>query len=461
MSSVQDSKSRPAFLEVSLQRAKTVAASSPAWLHALRQGAHERLAAMEVPTTANEEWRFTRLRALNDVAFGQQATAGALSAARLEGLTYAASAPATLVFVNGQYRAELSRVDGAVEGVKLGSLRTLAESDSAVREVVCKHLGALRWYEADLFATLNLATFEDGAVVLVGRNVDMPTPVHILHVHTPGAERPYVDSLRHVVVAAEGSRLQLVEEHLGLGQGAYLNNVYTDVHVGPNAQVHHVKVQRDSLEAFHVGRNAVSLQRDCQYKSVTVTLGARLSRHDAYTLYQGENIDSTLDGLAYVRGQQVADTHTAIDHALPHSRSFQVHKCVVDDSAHTVFNGKIFVREGAQQISSKQLNQNLILSSRGHVDTKPQLEILAHDVVCTHGATVGQLEEEQYFYLLSRGLEPSSARSLLTYAFAAEVIEAIAVDEVRLRLEALLLAMASQGREPLLHGAKSEAGHGQ
>jgi Fe-S cluster assembly protein SufD len=172
-------------------------------------------------------------------------------------------------------------------------------------------------------------------------------------------------------------------------------------------------------------------------------MGAALSRNDSYALYEGTNIDCTLDGLAYVRGTQVADTHTAIDHARPHSRSYQLHKCIADEQAHTVFNGKIFVRKDAQQTKSEQLNQNLLLSKKAHIDTKPQLEILADDVVCSHGATVGQLEDDQLFYLLSRGVDPTSARNLLTYAFAAEVIETITVDSLRKQLEAIVLTQAT------------------
>ncbi|MFU8806480.1 MAG: Fe-S cluster assembly protein SufD, partial [Bradymonadaceae bacterium] len=233
--------------------------------------------------------------------------------------------------------------------------------------------------------------------------------------------------------------------YVGVEEGPYFHNVVNEVFVGANAKVEHFKVQRDGLESFHIARNIVNLASDSHYVSTAVTLGAQLSRNDSYALYEGTNIDCNLDGLAFVKGKQVADTHTAIDHARPHSRSYQLHKCIADESAHTIFNGKIFVRKDAQQTKSEQLNQNLLLSKRASIDTKPQLEILADDVVCSHGATVGQLEDEQFFYLMSRGIDEKSAKQLLTYAFAAEVIETITVDSLRLSLEEMVLEQATSG----------------
>jgi Fe-S cluster assembly protein SufD len=205
--------------------------------------------------------------------------------------------------------------------------------------------------------------------------------------------------------------------------------------VGENARAQHTKLQQESHAAFHIAHCAVTLARGADYISDTVTLGARLSRHNLHVLQAAEGTHCALDGLALISGRQLADTHTYMDHAKPHGTSRQLHKCIVGDAAHAVFNGKVLVREGAQLTDSAQSSRNLLLSGKAHVDTKPQLEIFADDVKCAHGATVGQLDAEEVFYLRSRGLDEAEAKSLLTYAFAAEIIDKIPVASLARRLK--------------------------
>jgi len=259
----------------------------------------------------------------------------------------------------------------------------------------------------------------------------------LLHVSTQPESAAYP---RCLVIAEAGAGCTLIEDYVGLGDAVYFNDSVTEIVAGEGARVRHVRVQRESGGAFHIASCAAVLAKDAHYASHTVTFGARISRFNLNVLQQGEGVEVKLDGLALIAGRQLADTHTLMDHARPHGRCRQVHKCIVDGGAHAVFNGKILVRPGAQLTDSSQQSRSLLLSDRAHVDVKPQLEIFADDVKCAHGAAIGQLDAEQLFYLKSRGLSDSRARNLLTYAFAAEVIDRIPVPSLTERLKQTVLA---------------------
>lgn len=221
---------------------------------------------------------------------------------------------------------------------------------------------------------------------------------------------------------------------MALGPGSYCTAAVTEITVEENASVQHTRLQREAHGAFHIGYGAVALKRDSVYRANSLTFGARLSRHDLRVAQNGEGARCTLNGLALMAGRQLADTHTVIDHAVPNGKSEQLHKCIVDDGAHAVFNGKIFVRKDAQHTDAAQQSRNLLLSNKGRVDAKPQLEIFADDVKCAHGATVNQLEADEMFYLNSRGLDANAARDLLIYAFAEDIIDRIPVASLKRRL---------------------------
>jgi Fe-S cluster assembly protein SufD len=241
------------------------------------------------------------------------------------------------------------------------------------------------------------------------------------------------------VVAERGSECLLIEDYVSLNDGVYFNNPVTEIVVEGGARVRHVKLQRESRQAFHIASSAITLGRGAFYSSTSIAIGGRISRNDLQLLQTAEGAECALDGLTLIGGRQLADTHTTIDHAKAHGSSRQLNKCIVDGGAHAVFNGKIMVRKHAQQIDSAQSSRNLLLSDKAHVDTKPQLEIFADDVKCAHGATVGQLDVDELFYLKSRGLSESTARSLLIYAFAAEIIEKIPVASVKGQLQRLVM----------------------
>lgn len=404
-------------------------ASPLSWLNQIRADATERANALTVPTTRDEEWRFTDPSPLLKFSFQPARGAPRLAQADIQRFVIPEASSDRLVFIDGMYAEELSTHCGHEHGILVTSL---AQGLSSHGEVLQQHLARHADFHNDVFCALNTSFLHDGALVIINKNVAYRTPIHLLFIATKPETAAYPRSL---VVAEPGSRCVLIEEYISLAENIYFSNAVTEIVVGENARAQHTKLQQDSHAAFHIAHCAVTLARGANYISNTVTLGARLSRHNLHVLQAAEGTHCALDGLALISGRQLADTHTYMDHAKPHGASRQLHKCIVGDAAHAVFNGKVLVREGAQLTDSAQSSRNLLLSGKAHVDTKPQLEIFADDVKCAHGATVGQLDAEEVFYLRSRGLDEAEAKSLLTYAFAAEIIDKIPVASLTRRLK--------------------------
>jgi len=406
------------------------APSSLTWLNALRANAVDRVGALTVPTTRDEDWRFTDISPLTKLSFQRAQGVPPLAAATLEQWAIPEAA-ARLVFVDGIYAPQHSFNHAGLTAENLASGETL---DSPA---VQAHLGRHAGFEHNAFTALNTAFLHDGALIVVPRDMALAAPVHLLFIATRKHTASYP---RCLVIAESGAAVTVVEDFVSLESEAYFTNAVTEMALAENAEVHHVRVQRDSAAAFHIANCAVSLARASRYHSVSVALGARISRHNLGVQLAAEGAECSIDGLALIGGAQLADTHTLIDHAMPQGKSRQLHKCIVDGAARAVFNGNIMVRAGAQRTDSSQSSRNLLLSGKARVDTKPQLEIFADDVKCAHGATVGQLDVDEVFYLKSRGLSDTAARNLLTYAFGAEVIERIPVVSLRNRLEQAVLA---------------------
>lgn len=398
------------------------------WLKALRAQAVERVGALRLPTTRDEDWRFTDLTLLAKQSFEPAREPAALDAATVEPF-HVQEATTRLVFVDGLYAPALSSPGGA--GVRVGRLADMMAGDG-VRPNLAQHVP----FQDDVFAALNTAFMQDAAVVALPRNARASVPIQLLFVATG---KGVASHPRCLILGESGSEATVIEDYVSLQPDAYFTNAVTEIVLADNAVLHHVRVQRESVQAFHIGNTAVSLARASRYNSVGVALGARISRHNLNVTFTAQDAECTLDGIALISGRQLADTHTCADHAQPHGTSRQLHKTIVGDAAHAVFNGKVVVRPGAQRTDSAQSSRNLLLTGRAHVDTKPELEIFADDVKCTHGATVGQLSEDELFYLKSRGLPDERARKLLTYAFGAEVIDRIPVASLRVRLEDLVL----------------------
>ena len=413
-------------------------APSP-WAHvnALREQAQTALGALAMPTVRNEAWRFTDLAPLHRLTFQPVLAASRLQAEDIAPFCLDGVA-GRLVFVDGVYAPQLS--SAAPEGgVVVTDLPTAMATHTAALEA---QLGRQQTLGDNVFAALNTAFMQDAAVLVVPRHVEVAAPVHLLFVATQAGALSHP---RCLLLAEAGSRVTLVEDYVALQDAAYLVNPVTEIVLADQAHVTHVRVQRDGLQAFHIANCAVSGGRSAHYQSVSVAMGAQLSRYHL-SVALGEGAECAVDGLALLAGSQLADTHSCIDHAQPHGSSRQLHKCIADGSAHAVFNGKVIVRPGAQRTDSAQSSRNLLLSSRAQVDTQPQLEIFADDVKCTHGATIGQLDAEELFYLQSRGLSGSAARQLLTYAFGAEIIERISVPSLKHQLQQRMLAQT--GSQP-------------
>ena len=412
--------------------------SSPAlaWLNQLRANAVDRVGALTVPTTRDEEWRFTDISPLTKQSFQPVRTTSRLQAADVERF-YLAEAATRLVFVDGVYAPQLSSVARDL-GVVVSNLSAAVSAHAAAIE---PHLGRHTEFQDNVFAALNTAFLHDAALIVVPRDASVAVPVHLLFIATQKAAASYP---RCLLVAESGSTVTVVEDYVALQEEAYFTNAVTEIALADNARVNHIRVQRDSGPAFHIANCAVSLAHASRYQSVSVALGARISRYNLNVPLAAEGAECAIDGLALIAERQLADTHTCIDHAKPHGTSRQLHKCIVGGAAHAVFNGKIMVRPGAQRTDSSQSSRNLLLTGKAHVDTKPQLEIFADDVKCAHGATVGQLDNEEVFYLKSRGLSDVAARNLLTYAFGAEIIDRIPIASLKHRLEQTVLEQTTR-----------------
>ncbi len=403
-----------------------------AWLNRLRADALERANELTVPTTRDEEWRFTDLSPLTRLSFQPSRTAPALAASDVAPFEVP-EAMVRLVFVDGIFSPSLSSAGTPGDGVVVTSLAAALKTHAAAIE---PHFGRHAGFQDNVFTALNTAFMHDGAAVIVARGRQVPAPVHLLFMSAQPETASYP---RTLVIAEEGAEAVVIEDHVSVGDGVGFSNAVTEIAVAANARVKHVKLQRDNVQAFHIANCSVALERDAVLSSYAVTLGGRLSRYNLNVVQQGEGAQCEIDGLTLISGRQLADTHTMIDHAAPHGRSRQINKCIIGGGAHAVFNGKIVVRPGAQLVNSAQESRNLLLSGRARIDTKPQLEIFADDVKCAHGATVGQLEAEQVFYLVSRGLSENMACNLLTYAFGAEIINRIPVPSLVERLQKAVL----------------------
>jgi Fe-S cluster assembly protein SufD len=419
--------------------AAKAAETDPAWLGGVREKAFGRFAELGFPTTRDEEWKYTNVAPIIKTTFGPAPRVD-LTALNIKQFLLPEAVRSRLVFVNGRYAPGLSHLDALPDDVKVFNFSV------ADQAVLRGHLAAYADHHGEAFTALNTAFIGDGALVHVPAGKVVPAPIHLLFVST-ASEAAFVSHPRVLVVAEPGAAVTVVESYVALGEGVYFTNAVTEVVTRRDANVEHYRLQQESERAFHVAATRVEQERGSRYSSYAVWLGAELARHTLNVRLGGEAIESTVDGLYVVNGKQHVDNHTTIDHAAPHSASFQLYKGILDDRARAVFNGKIFVREGALLTDARQLNKNLLLSGGAHVDTKPQLEIFADDVKCAHGATVGQLEEEELFYLRSRGLKPDHARALLTYGFAEDVISKIKVASVRKRLDEAVLAKLHQNLE--------------
>ena len=424
--------------------------AGPATIADLRRVAFDQFSKHGLPTTTSEEWRFTNVRPIADTKF-VPAQAVELTNEELGQYSVTGSLDGwpTIVFVNGHYDAALSSVAELPDGVVVESLANVLDSspDSMGIEQ-CLGKGADIHSDSAAFAALNTALFRDGVFVRVAANVVVDSPIQMLFITTsqstdPDAIESPMTHPRILIVAEENSQLRLVETYAGETNTAYLTNVVTEVVAGENAAIDHYKLVREASAAYHIGHMHLRLSRSANFSSHAITLGGNIVRNDILAVLDGEGVSCTLNGLYIANGQRLVDNHTTIRHAKPHCESHELYKGILGDQAHAVFNGKIVVEIDAQKTDAKQTNKALLLSEDAQINTKPELEIFADDVKCTHGATVGQLDSEAMFYLRSRGLGLEQARSVLIHAFASDLLNRIGIPSIRAGLDELLLAQLS------------------
>ena len=422
-------------------------AQRPSWFELLRESAMDRFEELGFPSTTDEEWKYTNVARLRQTDFSPLAARDgsrlAISDSQLADFSYPEARGTQLVFVNGLLNEQLSSLSELPAGVAAMSFAAALGSQQ-YGEVMRTYLGRIVDYAENGFTALNTAFVADGALVVIPKGVSVTSPLHLLFLTNPVHPVPAVFP-RVLLVAEENSGATIIESYRDLASchrvsaGSYITNAVVEIILKEGARLEHYRVQDESPEAFHVTTTRADLGRSSSFDTTSITLGAQLSRHNVEVIMDHEGAECWVDGLYIVANGQHADTHSVIDHKQPHCTSHQLYKGILDGKSRAVFNGKVFVRHGAMGTDANQTNKNLLLSNDAQVDTKPQLEIFADDVKCAHGAAIGQLDEDELFYLSSRGIHLDLARNLLTYGFAEEVIAKIKIDSIKAQLDEAVL----------------------
>jgi Fe-S cluster assembly protein SufD len=405
------------------------ASRQPEWLRGLRERGFARFCEVGFPTTKNEDWRFTNVSAIAQTPFqlardtrrSEATYSDTLDACRIPG------AACQLVFLNGRFAPELSDLGNLPPGVRAGSLVQTIAQDVASLE---PHLGRYLNIERDAFCALNTAFIEDGAYVYLPRGTVLEAPVCFLFISLPGND-PEMTNPRNLIVAEDATEASIVEDYVSLGSGVSFSNVVTELVAGEDAVISHYMIEREDRQAFNISTLRTQQARSSNLSSHSVLLGGGLVRNNIHPVLAGEGGECLINGLFIGNGHQHMDNYMLVEHASPHCGSRQFYNGILDGHSHGVFHGRIIVHKDAQKTDAKQTNRNLLLSDDAQIDTKPQLEIYADDVKCTHGATIGQVEENALFYMRSRGIEETEARSLLLLAFANECLDRMKSAPVR------------------------------
>jgi len=406
---------------------------TPAWLRRLRGEAMERFLGTGFPDVKDEDWKYTSLAALEAGEFEPAPYPGTPSPDDVSRCHPGEAGGHVLAFVDGRYRRELSTPRTLPHGAHIGSL---AEALSGEIDGLVPYFTRT---PRNAFTDLNTMLMEDGAFIHLGRNVEMEEPVHLLFLASESG-RPVMSHPRNLVVAGENSRVTIVERYAGGGDAGHFTNAMTDIVAGRNASVSHFRIQEEREAACHVATLCSRQGEGSRFAGHSASFGASLSRYDIHAVLDGEGADCLLNGLYLGKGRQHVDHFITIDHAKPSGSSREYFHGILGDQARGVFRGRVIVRRDAQGTDARQNNRNLLLSRESEADSRPQLEIHADDVKCTHGATVGPLDEEKVFYLRSRGIDEESAKGLLTWAFAADIVRRFDLPVIRRDVESKLLS---------------------
>jgi len=422
------------YLDTFTEFTKRAAGSKLSWLHKLREDGFARFCKTGFPTTHDEDWRFTNVSAIARTQFAlakesqTQPSPSDLKSWTIQGVT------ARLVFIDGQFASELSLIAALPAGVEISNLK---HQIATKPEAIAAHLGHYLDIQRDPFSALNTAFLEEGAYVHVHRGKVLDAPIHLLFVSTEN-ESPIMSHPRNLLVFEDESQGTVVEEYVSLGGGTVLSNSATELIAGENATVSHYMIEREHRRAFNVSTLRIQQERSANVASHSLLLGGGLVRNNVHPVLAGEGGECLINGLFVGEGRQHLDNYMYVEHAQPHCSSRQFYNGILDGHAHGVFHGRIVVHKDAQKTDAKQTNRNLLLSDDAQIDTKPQLEIYADDVKCTHGATIGQIEENALFYLRSRGIDELAARRLLLLAFASECLDRMKAGAARDYAERLI-----------------------
>ena len=402
---------------------------APAWVKERREHASERFAEVGFPTTRNEDWRFTNVSPIAEATFplahgGFKQAAGLIAAVNVPGAV-------RLAIVNGEFVPALSDLSTLPKGLRIAGLRDGARDAADGLEA---HLGKTFNIDTHPFAALNTSHLDDGVAIFIATGAAIEAPIHIVTV-TGSDQGPVTAHPRVLVVAGENSQARIGHTFIGVPDSVYFNNSVAEVVVGEGAVVDYYTDQRESEHAFHIANLQAHVSAKGVFASHAFLTGARITRHDIGIALKGEGADCTMNGVYLADGDRLMDTHTALDHAMPHCTSHELYKGILAGRSKAVFNGRIIVRIDAQKTDAKQTNRALLLSDDATINSNPQLEIFADDVKCTHGAAVGQLDEEAMFYLQARGLTRLEARDMLLHAFAGEVIDGVKIPALREQIE--------------------------
>lgn len=408
--------------------------------HAIRKSAISRFAELGFPGRRDEEWKYTNISPILKHKFQIADKPSKLSPADIEKFTYEELKENVVVFVNGRYSKDLSTFKPSANGLVVDSLESALKSKS---EIIDPFISKYAGFQNETFVALNTAFANDGAFIYIPDNAVIEEPVHLLFI-SDAADISFFSSPRNLVIAGKNSQFKLVENYHGLGEQPYFNNSVTEVVVHEKANVVHTRVQEETLNAYHITSVQAYQEKNSVYSLINVDLGGSLVRNNLNITLNAENCEAHIIGFYLGDGKQHIDNHTAIDHAKPNCFSNELYKGILSGKASGVFNGKIFVRKDAQKTNAYQNNKALLLSDEATINSKPQLEIFADDVKCSHGATVGQLDAEALFYLKTRGIPHDKANSMLQYAFADDVFNHIPIESVRERLDQIILDRLQQ-----------------
>ena len=439
---IAGAQAQESYLERFAEFDQGAAKNGQGWLSPIRRVAIACFAELGFPTTHDEDWRFTNVGPITQVPFRPAEGRIELAAPELEQFSSSGFACIRLVFVNGRYVPGLSSPQRLPGHLKVNSLSHALTTD---RDSLEQHLARYADCQHDAFCALNTAFMEDGAFIRIPRGAILQEPIYLLYVSAPG-DVPTITHPRNLILAGDNSQATVVEEYVSLSADVHFSNVVTEVVVGENSVLTHYLIERESPQAFNVSTLRTQQGRSSNVASHSLLLGGALVRNNVHPVLAGEGCDCLINGLFMATGQQHMDNYMKVEHTSPHCNSRQFYNGVLDGKSRGVFHGRIIVHKDAQKTDAKQTNKNLLLSDEAQIDTKPQLEIYADDVKCTHGATIGQIDEEAIFYLRSRGITEASARDLLLFAFASENFQRMKPEPIRSYLQKLVEQWLSRGK---------------